>query len=276
MEDVFFFTFMIGAFLLYVNRKYISSGIAIGLSALAKLTGALTGPVIFIYWIFTRRRRSWWFLLTPFFAIIAFVELMIPLDYAISRNFTSMADPINRIKTMLSMTGSLTFANVDHPSKSRPWEWLISWKPMAYYIMPHYTAAISFTIFALAIPAFGYLVYKAIKKNEAGLFGLAWFSGTFMVMVLLSIITDRVSYIFYFYPVIGAICIGVALFLGDLLVFFRNRKHGKLKWTAFSVVIFILFAHLVSFCILSPLIPVDFYAIYNNIVAKITGFIGSW
>jgi dolichyl-phosphate-mannose-protein mannosyltransferase len=266
---------MIAAFLLYVNRKYFSSGIAVGLSGLAKLSGALTGPVIFVHWIFSRRSRSWWFLLTPFFAVIAFVELMIPLDFLITRHFSGLADPIQRIKTMLSMTGSLTFANVDHPSESRPWEWLISWKPMAYWIMPHYTAAISFSIFALIIPAFGYMIYKAIKGSEAGLFGLAWFFGTFLLLIPLSIVTDRVSYPYYFYPSVGAICIGVALGLGDLMDLFHRRPSGKLKWTALSIVILVLFVHLASFVILSPVVPVDFLAIYNNIAPKIGGFFSS-
>ena len=266
MLDVFFVTFMIGAFLLYVNRRYISAGIAIGLSALAKLNGALAAPVILIHWVFSRQRRSWWFFITAFFAIITFVELMIPLDYLITRSFGSLADPLHRIQTMLSLSGSLTFATVDHPSASRPWDWLISYKPMAYWIMPHYTAAISFTIWALAIPGFGYLVYKAVKRSEAGLFGLAWYAGTFIVMCGLSIVTNRVSYPYYFYPVVGAICIGVALFLADLLDLFRRRPSGKLKWTALSIVIFILFLHLISFLILSPLIPIDF--------AKLVGITG--
>jgi hypothetical protein len=132
--------------------------------------------------------------------------------------------------------------------------------------MPHYTAAISFTIWALAFPSVGYMIYKTIKRSEAGLFGLAWFFGTFVVMCILSVVTNRASYPFYFYPVVGSICIGVALFIGDLLSYFRRKQYGKLKWTAFSVAIFILVVHLLSFLILSPLIPVDF--------AKLVGITG--
>ncbi len=266
MLDVFFVTLMLAAFLLYVTRQYIASGVAIGLSALAKLSGALAGPVVALHWIFAKGPRSWWFLLAGFFAIITFVEIMIPLDYAISRVFNTLADPLHRIQTMLSLSGSLTFENVDHVSASRPWEWLISYKPMAFWIMPHYTAAISFTVWALAIPSFGYMVYKAVRRDEAGLFGAAWFTGTFLLMILLSIITDRVSYPFYFYPVIGSICIGIALGLADLLKIFRFRLAGKLKWTTLSIVILILFLHLASFFILSPLVPVDF--------AKMVGITG--
>ena len=58
MLDVFCVTFMLAAFLLYVNRRYISSGIAIGLSALAKLNGALALPVVFIHWVFSRQQAA--------------------------------------------------------------------------------------------------------------------------------------------------------------------------------------------------------------------------
>jgi dolichyl-phosphate-mannose-protein mannosyltransferase len=258
MLDVFYVTFMMAAFLLYVNRKYISSGIAIGLSALAKLSGALAGPVVAFHWLFTRRKRSWWFFLTAFFAIIVFVELMIPLDYAITHSFHSLTDPLHRIRTMLTMSESLTYANVDHPYKSLPWQWLYTYRPMPFWIMPHYTAAISFSVWVLIIPSFGYMVYKAVRGSEAGLFGAAWFTGTYLLLVIGTAITDRVNYLYYFYPTVGAVCIGMALGLYDLIGVFQRRPSGKLKWTALSVVIFILVLHLVSFLILSPLIPVDF------------------
>ena len=266
MLDVFCLTFMLAAFLLYVNRRYINSGIAVGLSALAKLNGALALPVIFIHWIFSRQGRSRGIIFTILFSILSFVELMILFEYIIAQRVTSSLDPFLRIKDMLSLSGSLTFATVTHPYASHPWDWLISYKPMAYWYMPHYTAAISFTIWALIIPTFAYLVYKAVKRDEAGMFGLAWFAGTYLIWIPVTLITDRVNYIYYFYPAVGAICIGVALGLSRLIDIFRNRPSGKLKWTALSVVIFILFMHLVSFLILSPLIPVDF--------AKLVGLTG--
>ena len=266
MLDVFCLTFMLAAFLLYVNRRYINSGIAVGLSALAKLNGALALPVIFIHWIFSRQGRSRGIIFTILFSVLSFVELMILFEYIIAQRVTSSLDPFLRIKDMLSLSGSLTFATVTHPYASHPWDWLISYKPMAYWYMPHYTAAISFTIWALIIPTFAYLVYKAVKRDEAGLFGLAWFAGTYLIWIPVTFITDRVNYIYYFYPAVGAICIGVALGLSRLIDIFRNRPSGKLKWTALSVVIFILFMHLVSFLILSPLIPVDF--------AKLVGLTG--
>jgi dolichyl-phosphate-mannose-protein mannosyltransferase len=270
MLDVYFLTFMMAAFLLYVYRRYISSGVAIGLSALAKLNGALALPVVFVHWVFTREKRTRWFGLTILFSILAFIELMILFEFLIAHGMTSELNPFHRIQEMLSLSGSLTYHSVDHPFKSYPWQWLIFYRPMPFWYMPHYTAAISFTIWALIIPTFGYLIYRAIKKDEAGLFALAWFFGTYLVWIPITLITDRVSYLYYFYPTVGAICMGVAIGLNQLLGIFRSRTRGKLKWTALSIVIFVLFLHLASFLILSPLIPYDFVPWWNWLVRLFT------
>ncbi len=258
MLDVYFLTFMMAAFLLYVCRRYISSGIAIGLAGLAKLNGLLALPTIGIHWIFTRWGRSKWIILTVVVAAIAFVELMIVCDFAITRQFSNVVDPIHRIIQMNDLSRSLTFANVTHPAASPPWMWLITYKPMAYFYMPHYTGAVSFTIWALTIPTFIYMVWRAIKKSEAALFGVAWFTGIYLIWIPAILITDRVTYPFYFYPAIGAVCLGLGMALNQALDYFRNGRVTWLRRALLVVFIVFLVLHLVSFLILSPLIPVDF------------------
>jgi len=258
MLDVYYLTFMVASFLLYVNRKYIASGVAVGLSALAKLSGVLALPAMVIHWFFTQQGRSQRFALTVVLAPLAFLGLMVLFDFAIVQRPSALVDPVHRTLTMLGLSGSLTFANTVHESLSRPWEWLLSYKPMAYWFTPHYTGAISFSIWALIIPTFAYMVYKAVKGNEAGLFGAAWFAGTYLVWIPISIITNRVSYIYYFYPTIGAICLGLGLGLSQLLSLYQERKSGKLKWTALAVVVFYLLIHAASFVILSPVFPISY------------------
>jgi len=258
MLDVFYLAFMMAAFLLYVCRKYITSGIAIGLSGLAKLNGLLALPAVGIHWIFSRQPRSWWFLLLILFAIISFLELMIVFDFAITRDFSAVSDPIHRLREMQSLSGSLTFATVDHPAASHAWEWVIFYKPMAYWYMPHYTGAISFTIWAMIIPTFIYMLIKAIKGSDAALFGLAWFASTYLIWIPATLITDRVTYVFYFYPSIGAVCLGLGMALTQLLGYFRDGRINWLRRTLLIFFIVFLAAHLISFIILSPLIPFDF------------------
>jgi predicted membrane-bound dolichyl-phosphate-mannose-protein mannosyltransferase len=259
MLDVFFLFFMFVAFLLYLSRKYITSGIAVGLSALAKLNGALAMPVLIIHWFFTRTSRSRWFALTVALSVITFMVLMPLFDYCIVQNFSNVTSPLARIKTMLSLSGSLTFGTSTHPSMSRPWEWLLWYKAMPYWWTPHYIAAISPSLWALTIPTFAYMLYKAIKRNEAGLFGVAWFASTYLLWIPASLITNRISYVYYFYPSIGAICIGLGMGISQLIDIFQRRQSGKLKWTVLGIVVFFCLAHIVSFMILYPLFPIRLY-----------------
>ena len=257
MIDVYFVTFMLASFLLYAYRKYVTSGIAVGLSALAKLNGAMALPVIGVHWLFSRQKRYWWVILVPLFAVLAFMVLMMAFDFAIVQDVSEVDSPTDRIQYMLERTGSLTFEGVDHPSESRPWEWLLTFKPMAFHFKPNYIGGISPSLWALIMPTFCYMVFLAIKRNEAALFGVAWFFGTFMLWIPATFITDRVTYPYYFYPTIGAICIGLGIFLAWLLDIFKKRQSGKLRWVLLSIVVLFLMAHLASFIIMSPLFPID-------------------
>lgn len=258
MLDVFFLTLMMASFLLYVCRRYISSGIAIGLAGLAKLNGVLAGPTVVMHWFFTKQGRSKWFALTVVFAVVAFMEGMILCNYAITRNFADVKDPIHSLMDMMSLTGSLTFHNVVHPAASPPWQWLIQWFPMSYYYLPHYSGAVSFTVWATVIPTFIYMCWRAFKKSEAALFGVCWFTFSFIFWIPATIISDRVTYPFYFYPAIGAICMGLGMALQQALDYFRNGKITWLRRTLLVIFIVFLSLHLISFLILSPLIPIDF------------------
>ena len=263
MLEVFFLMFMVGAFMLYANRQWIAAGAMIGLSGLAKLNGALAGPTLIVHWLFSGGRRSRWFAMTVIIAPLVFLGWMALFDLAIVRDVANLHDPLSRTKEMLDLSGQLKFATTEHEALSRPWEWLLAYKPMAYYITPRYTAAISFSIWALSIPTFLYMVWRAIKRNSAALFGASWFFCNYIIWIPASLITDRVSYIYYFYPAVGGICIGLGLALQQLWGVFRNRPTGKLRWVALSGFILILLAHLVSFIGLAPILPIDWLSIFH-------------
>ena len=169
---------------------------------------------------------------------------------------------------MLSYSQGVTFHITEQPFKSYPWEWLYRYQAMPFSYAPRYTAAVSFTVFALMIPTFLYLIYRAAKKDDAALFGAGWFISTYIIWIPAVLLTDRVTYIYYFYPAVGAICLGMGIWMSQLLDFFHRRAHGKLKWFALSVVIFVLVAHVFSFLILSPVIQADFVKLVGiNIIA---------
>ncbi len=57
MLDVFYVTFMLLGFLLYLRGNYTSCGIAMGLSLLCKVTAILGIAVIILHWLITNRRE---------------------------------------------------------------------------------------------------------------------------------------------------------------------------------------------------------------------------
>jgi predicted membrane-bound dolichyl-phosphate-mannose-protein mannosyltransferase len=257
MLDVFCVFFMFAAFLLYLGRRYISAGIAVGLSALGKVLGALAMPVLIIHWFFTRMKRSRWFALTVALSVITFVVGLPVLEWLVTHHFTN---PYDRIKTMVDLGSSLTFANTTHPSLSRPWQWVFGYKVMPFWYNPNFMSAISPSVWVLIVPAFGYMVYRAVKRDEAGLFGSAWFFSTYILWIPLSLITDRVSYPFYFYPSVGAVCLGIGMGVSKLIDIFKSRPSGKLKWTVLGFIILIFLAHIASFIVLYPLMPIRWYS----------------
>ena len=249
MLDVYSMAFMLGAFLLYLKGRHLSSGIAIGLSALAKLSGALALPVIFLHWLFTRRPRPWQFLKSMLLAPISFVALMPLFDFAITHQ---LLNPIDQIITMLSQSSTLTFAAYSTTIASRPWEWLLYPHILFYWYDPHYVGAVSFTIWALIIPVVIYMAFKAKGGSSPAIFGLSWFASTYLFWIPVSLITDRLTFPYYFYQTVGAICIGLGLGLSQLLNIWKSQRTGKLRWIAVLVVSGYLLLHVGIFVILSP------------------------
>ena len=256
MLDVYSLAFMLGCFYLYLDGHYVFSGVSAGLSTLAKLSGALALPAIVLHTALKqvqgKRDRPWQCValnLFQGFGPISFLLLMPLFDLIVFRH---AVNPINRVMTMLSLSSSLTFANTTHPAASRPWDWILHPQIMFYWYDPHYIGAISFSIWALIIPVVCYMLFRALRGNSASIFGLSWFVGTYLVWIPVSIITDRISFIYYFYPTIGALCIGHGLGLSQLLDVWESKRQGKLRWVAMLAVPGYLLCHVVVFAILSP------------------------
>ncbi len=283
MLDVFFYTFMLASFWLYLRKNYSLSAISLALSALAKLTGALGAGAIGIHWLVTNRdavketgrnawrklkfwdrgekslagetvsRSGWWvvgdfvasFLLAPF----SFMIFMPICDYlAMGQGFTN---PLWRVKEMMSLMSTLTFANTKHDSLSRPWEWLYSPKAMPYWYTPSYMGGISYTVWALIIPVVVYLTYRMWKRNSAATFAFWWFIFTYTIWIPASVITDRISFVFYFYPVIPAICIGLGLAFSRGLNI-AAKKQNFLKWLIPALIAVFMIGHLAVLGIIGP------------------------
>jgi dolichyl-phosphate-mannose-protein mannosyltransferase len=248
MLDVYFVTLMLAFFLLYLSRRFILSGIFIGLSALAKLYAAIAAPTLLIHWFFSKANYSKRFVLTVILAPVTFLTLMPLCDFVITKHWQN---PFSRVSEMLNLSGGLTFANTQHDALSRPWEWVLNYKPMAFWYAPHYTGAISPSIWILVIPVTLYLLYRAVKRDEAGLFGFAWFFSTYLLWIPMSLLTNRISFVYYFYPSIGAICLGLGLGINQILEWI-SLKPRKANLPVIIIIVIFFLVHAASFVILTP------------------------
>jgi dolichyl-phosphate-mannose-protein mannosyltransferase len=250
MLDVFSLTLMSGAFWLYLKGRYTASGLFIALATLTKLTGILILPVILAHFILTRRNNFKGITFLTMAAPVTFLALMLLLDFMIWHKWLN---PISQVNTMFNLNILSTVA--DYPSDiiSRPWEWILKPEILTYWVDPHYLAMISPTIWVFIIPSIIFAIYKATKANAPALFAFLWFAGTYLIWIPISLITDRMSYVYYFYPAVGSICIAITLLIASLE---NIAKHPGLttkykKLISMVIPVFILL-HLGIFIILSP------------------------
>jgi predicted membrane-bound dolichyl-phosphate-mannose-protein mannosyltransferase len=250
MLDIYSVGFMLISFWLYLKGQYPLAGLSVGLSTLAKLSGALVLPVILLHWLLARRDRYRKFITSMFLAPISFL-LLLPLFGLVTLG--ELVNPIERIRNIISLSSSLTLAYVPHGCANRPWDWILSGEIIPYWCQPNYFAVISYTILPLIIPTVLYLLFIAARHNDAGLFSVSWFSGTYILWIPMVLITDRATYVYYFLPTIGAVCIGLGLVMTKLIDIWDKRKTGKLRWVLPAVVVLYLLLHVSFFVTYSPM-----------------------
>jgi predicted membrane-bound dolichyl-phosphate-mannose-protein mannosyltransferase len=250
MLDVYMVTFMLGAFLLYLHRKSFTSGLSIALSTLAKTTGVFASICLFLDWLLDRQRKVLFLIILAGSALISFLALFTGLNSIL---FGSLENPFTLIKGMLQQNSSITFAGFYQQAASKPWDWLL--QPMSAYgsYDPQYLIIISLTVWLVIFPVVAYLVWATVKGSRVGRFGLAWFAGTYLPVVLLVLLTDRVTFIYYFYPVVGALCLGIGLALAKLLEYWRNNGQSKRGQAALIAVAGYLLLHIMVFIVFSPI-----------------------
>jgi dolichyl-phosphate-mannose-protein mannosyltransferase len=260
MLDVFMVTLTLAFFLLYLRRQYILSGVFIGLASLAKLIALMGAPSLVIHWYFTQQPHSRRFIATVIAAPLAFMLFLTLFDSLIAHQ---LVNPLPHLKDMVTLSGGLTFKNVSHPDLARPWAWLLNYHLMPFHFghfsspaptwLGGYSAAVSLAIWPLIIPLALFMAWRAIRGSEAALFGTAWFIGTFVLWIPLSIASDRASYGFYIYPAIGSLCLGLGLALAELIGWLsRRRKLVKAPvWAAISLLFLV---HLATLAVISPVL----------------------
>jgi predicted membrane-bound dolichyl-phosphate-mannose-protein mannosyltransferase len=219
MLDVYSLFFMLLAFWLYLKDRFFLACGCLGLSMLCKMTGALGCAVIGLHWLFTRHRKPVRFLLSIYMVPIVFFLGLFLCDSLI---YQEWVNPFTKFMSMMSSAGDLTFKDYGHGEgawSAYPWLWLFVPQNPTYYGTDEirWQGLINPTLLYVVIPVFVYLIYRLIKRNSEGLFSLMWFCGTYLLWIPIVLITDRLTYYFYFYSTIGAVAMGTAIVLSQLM-----------------------------------------------------------
>ena len=138
--------------------------------------------------------------------------------------------PLGHLGHMVSYAAHQTSPHGPRGIASYPWGWLVDYKPITYLnvnparptpglydVHPavHFLGLISPPILLLALPALALAAASELRgrigpERELMSLALAWFAGTFVPFVLLSVLWSRTSYLYYMVIVMPGLYVAAA------------------------------------------------------------------
>jgi dolichyl-phosphate-mannose-protein mannosyltransferase len=230
--DIYVVAFMIWAAALYLRGSPIAGGVLLGLGATAKLVAPYLLAVLVLVELFRHRRAVLWAAgrtLAAFTAVATAVYLGVlaifdriapPYDPQTGQTITG--GPIAHTARMLSYAAGQTSPNGPKGIASYPWDWLIDLKPINYLTVTvsagssrtwtvHFLGFVSPPMLLFAIPALVLALYCAWRGGpEVDAVAVAWFLGTWLPFVALSLFWQRTSYLYYMVIVMPGIYLALA------------------------------------------------------------------
>ena len=243
--DVYALAAMIWGAAFYVRGRPLLAGAVIGIGLCTKLVVAY---VLFalallevLRWLAARERPVVRLRRLAGCAATAagvFVGLLAVLD-RVARPYDDTArkliggGPFRHLGHMVSYAAHQTSPDGPRGIASYPWGWLVDYKPITYlnvnparpaagldHVHPavHFLGLISPPILLLALPALALAAAGALRGRlgpgrELATLALAWFAGTFVPFVLLSLFWSRTSYLYYMVIVMPGFYVAAAWLL---------------------------------------------------------------
>lgn len=237
--DIFMLALLLLGLYAYVARRPALAGIALALSTLAKFSGIFGLLTIGCFEALrlalqpaarahSRRTVADLLIVSGAFTV-AFLTVLWPLDHA----FSGFASPVQHVAYVYSYGVSLHREDGPQGIESLPWQWLANQVPIPYLRQEVNTlvdgkvvasrATVSFVgemnpfIIGMLPLVLAYLLHAALsKRDDLSLLLLALLATTYLPPFASAVLFHRISYIFYFLPVLPALCAGIAYLLLDL------------------------------------------------------------
>lgn len=231
---------LLGAWLA-LRGRWFAAGVLMAIGTLMKLTGVY-GLAALLLWLafellgrWRRQRRLDLGGLRPIGLVLAgYVLVFFAGLSALDARFTNYSSPLDHIRHMVSYGTNLTKqGGVGGPcvgADSAPWQWLVNDCEIVYFRVDVTTKAGETVIssrpsidfrgamnpvligsLALALPATVWLAWR--RRSRLARWSLVWAAANYLPYVALAVISSRITYLFYFLPVVPALAVGVALLL---------------------------------------------------------------
>jgi 4-amino-4-deoxy-L-arabinose transferase-like glycosyltransferase len=237
---------LVGAWLALRGHSALA-GIAVGVAALVKLTAAFGLLAIVIVQLIdltaTWRRagrleladlRPLWLLLSAF-GVVAIAGL-----WLLDLTFTAHRDPWAHFLHMASFGSSLQAPEGPTGIASNPWQWLVNEVQITYLRVDETVTANGEIVRARptvlfrgmlnpvligTLPlAFLMAVALAWRRHRLALWAVVWGLANYLPFYAMVILGSRITYLYYFLPVVPALAIAVALLLR------RARLPSMVTW----------------------------------------------
>jgi predicted membrane-bound dolichyl-phosphate-mannose-protein mannosyltransferase len=235
--DVPMLTFLLlGTWLVFKRRPFLA-GAAVGASCLVKITGlygllALLLYVIIAGWIgSTERPRSVLSLVrVPGMMLAGFLPVLLIGLWILDLAFTSFRLPWDHLRYIFEYGVTLTRPGGPADSESYPWQWLVNEVQIPYYkvdtdiLVNHVVQATRTTVYfrgamnpiiiGSAPLGVGFALWRwYTARDDLAIWSILWIAATYLPYYPLTILDQRISYIYYFLPTMPAITIALALLL---------------------------------------------------------------
>ena len=233
---------------LALRGQWVLAGVACAIGSLVKLTGAfgllalLILQAISLFAAWRRTRRIGYADLRPMillgssYAVVAIAGLWL-LDW----RFSGYGDPWAHLSHMMSFGAALQAPGGPTGIASNPWQWLVNEVDINYLRVAVDTrvngeivssvpsidvrGAMNPVLIGTAPLAFLFAASYAWRKgNVLALWAIVWAAASYLPYYPLVILNSRITYLYYFLPVIPALAVAVALLLR------RARLPNSVTW----------------------------------------------
>jgi predicted membrane-bound dolichyl-phosphate-mannose-protein mannosyltransferase len=230
--DIYVVALMIWAAAMYLRGRPLAAGVLLGVGATAKLVAPYLLLVLLLVELLRHRRTG---LRAParalavvtvvatgvYLAVLAvFDRIAPPYDPQTGQTITS--GPLAHTQRMLSYAAAQTSPNGPKGIASYPWDWLIDLKPINYLEVTvssatsrtwtvHFLGLISPPMLLFAVPALALALRSGWRGGlDVDVVAVAWFLGTWLPFVALSLFWQRTSYLYYMVIVMPGIYLALA------------------------------------------------------------------